>query len=200
MIKRIALIGGGGHCKSCIDVIEHLDQFEIVGIIDEMKSSDDSLLGYPILGKDSDLPELIKKHSIDTAIVTTGQIKSAELRKRLYQLIIDCGLPVAKIVSPRAFVSRHAKIGDGTIVMHDALVMASAEIGVNCILNNKSLVEHDSKVGDHSHISTGAIVNGTNIIGNDSFVGSNSCTEENLVSDAGTILKAGIFHRKSGRS
>ena len=34
MKKNIILIGGGGHCKSCIDVIEAEDKFEIAGIVD----------------------------------------------------------------------------------------------------------------------------------------------------------------------
>ena len=32
--KPLVLIGGGGHCKSCIDVIEASDQFVIKGILD----------------------------------------------------------------------------------------------------------------------------------------------------------------------
>ena len=32
--EPIILIGGGGHCKSCIDVLEQEGRFQIVGIID----------------------------------------------------------------------------------------------------------------------------------------------------------------------
>ncbi len=32
--ERIILIGGGGHCRSVIDVIELSNKFEILGIID----------------------------------------------------------------------------------------------------------------------------------------------------------------------
>ncbi len=31
---KIILIGGGGHCKSCIDVIEQEGRFQITGIVD----------------------------------------------------------------------------------------------------------------------------------------------------------------------
>ena len=33
-MKEILLIGGGGHCKSVIDVIEHEGEFQIIGIIE----------------------------------------------------------------------------------------------------------------------------------------------------------------------
>ena len=33
-MKKIILIGGGGHCKSCIDVIEQEGKYRIAGIVD----------------------------------------------------------------------------------------------------------------------------------------------------------------------
>ena len=34
-MDKIILIGGGGHCKSVIDVIEQEGKFQIAGIIDK---------------------------------------------------------------------------------------------------------------------------------------------------------------------
>ncbi|HQB08035.1 MAG TPA: acetyltransferase, partial [Rectinema sp.] len=34
-MKDIILIGGGGHCRSVIDVIELGNEFRIIGIIDK---------------------------------------------------------------------------------------------------------------------------------------------------------------------
>ena len=58
----ILLIGGGGHCHSCIDVIERCDTFKIAGIIEqpEFKKSY-SVLGYNIIGTDKDLKHLRNK-------------------------------------------------------------------------------------------------------------------------------------------
>jgi hypothetical protein len=36
-MKKVFLIGGGGHCKSCIDVIENENKYKIKGIIDKKK-------------------------------------------------------------------------------------------------------------------------------------------------------------------
>ena len=36
---KIILIGGGGHCKSCIDVIEQEGRFTIAGIVDMPEKS-----------------------------------------------------------------------------------------------------------------------------------------------------------------
>ena len=84
MMKEIVLIGGGGHCKSVIDVIEQEGQFQIVGIIDKVELFGTDVLGYPVIGSDLDLESLAKKHSY--ALVTIGQIKSPKPRVRLFDL------------------------------------------------------------------------------------------------------------------
>ena len=70
---------------------------------------------------------------------------------------LDYILPVLK--SNQSYVSKSAKIGQGTIIMHGAIVNANAKIGNNCIINSGSLVEHDVIIGNHCHIATGALVN-----------------------------------------
>lgn len=47
---------------------------------------------------------------------------------------------IATAISPRAYISKHASIEIGTIVMHDALINAYAEIGKNRIVNSKALL------------------------------------------------------------
>jgi FlaA1/EpsC-like NDP-sugar epimerase len=38
-MRNIILVGAGGHCKSCIDVIEKENQFKIVGLVDNKKKT-----------------------------------------------------------------------------------------------------------------------------------------------------------------
>jgi len=47
----ILLIGGGGHCKSCIDVIEQKGRFAIAGIVDKPASVGGRILDYPVIGE-----------------------------------------------------------------------------------------------------------------------------------------------------
>ena len=53
-MKELLLIGGGGHCKSIIDVIEEEGNFSIAGIIDKSDLLEKTVLGYPIIGNDLD--------------------------------------------------------------------------------------------------------------------------------------------------
>lgn len=189
MKAQILLIGGGGHCKSVIDVIEAEGLFEIAGIIDQQEFIGQKVLGYEIIGCDDDL-ERLAAH-INYAIVTVGQIKSPDVRIKLFNRLQSIGFKIPSIVSPRAYVSKHAELGNGTVVMHDALINAAAAVGDNCIINTKALIEHDCVIHDHCHISTGAILNGGAIVHRGTFVGSNAVSKEYAIIKERTFIKAG---------
>ncbi len=72
----ILLIGAGGHAQSCIDVIEQEGKFQIAGLVGLPQEVGSNTFGYPVLGTDSDLPNLRKE--IQYALVTVGQIKTAK--------------------------------------------------------------------------------------------------------------------------
>lgn len=189
MKKSLILIGGGGHCRSCIDVIESEGIFSIEAIVDTEENLGKEVLGYAIKYTDKDLPDLKKKY--DYALITIGQIKSAKNRVNYYKQLKDLGFELPIIISPRAHLSKHSSVEEGTILLHDVVVNANATIGKNCILNTKSLVEHDVEIGDHCHISTGAIVNGTAKVGPLTFIGSNAVTRESISITEGSIIPAG---------
>jgi len=192
-MKKIYLIGGGGHCFSCIDVIESLNEYKISGIFDLQEKVGTAILGYPVIGTDLDLPRFVDDESF--FLITMGQIKNPHVRIKIFNTLKDLNAQLATVVSSRAYISKHAVIGAGTIVMHDALVNANAVIGLNCIINSKALVEHGAKIEAHCHISTGAIVNGDCRIGEGSFIGSNSVLKEGVIISNNSVLKAGQFHR-----
>lgn len=180
MSDRIAilLLGAGGHAKACIDVIEHSGQFAVAGLIGLPEQVGSQILGYPVLGTDQDLAVMRRSHS--HAMVTVGQIKTPEPRMRLFALLEQHDFILPVVISSSAYVSRHAAVGAGTIVMHGAIVNAEASVGRNCILNSRSLVEHDAVIGDHCHISTAAVINGGASVGSASFVGSGSLVRESV--------------------
>jgi len=171
-VKEIILIGGGGHCKSCISVIESTNEYRIAGIIDTPDKVGQKVLGYPVIGHDEQLPELKEKY--DYALITVGQITSAKLRMKLFQKAKNAGFDLPVIVASTAFVSKHTQIGEGTIIMHQAIINADTTIGVNNIINTKALIEHDCQIGNHNHISTASVLNGNVNVGDECFIGSNS--------------------------
>jgi sugar O-acyltransferase (sialic acid O-acetyltransferase NeuD family) len=178
-LQPILLVGAGGHARACIDVVEQEGRFRIGGLIGSDAEVGLDVLGYPVLGTDRELQKLAQQ--VGRAIVAVGQIKSAATRIRLFEALeaSACDLPV--IVSPRAYLSRHASVGAGSIVMHGAIVNAGVRIGRNCIINSQSLVEHDTTIQDHCHVATAAAINSGVQIGRGTFVGSQSSVRQGTI-------------------
>lgn len=189
----LILIGAGGHAHACIDVIEQHGGYQIAGLIGMPDEMNDHHLGYTVIGTDADLPELAK--TIPYALITLGQIKTPAHRTRLYQQVVALGFQLPIIIAPSAYVSRHAFIGAGTIVMLGAIVNAGASVGENCIINTCALIEHDATVADHCHISTGVIINGNSKIGYGSFVGSGSIIKEGASLGRDCLVGMGLVVR-----
>jgi len=193
-VSPLLLIGGGGHCSSCIDIIESEGKYKIAGIVDKIGGNRNPVLGYEVLGNDDDLPELLKKYPI--ALITVGQIKSADLRLNLFSLLKEIGTQIPTVLSPNAYISKHAKLQEGTIVMHGAIINAGSSIGDNCIINTQALIEHDVLVESHCHISTGVKVNGGAFIGKGTFVGSGTVIHEGVQIGEKCVIAAGSNIRK----
>ncbi len=190
-MKEIILVGGGGHCKSVIDVIELENKYKIIGVIDKKELIGSKVLDYDVIGCDDDLGNLCR--SCKYAVITVGQTNLPTTRISLFEKLVTTGFILPFIVSSRAYISKYAFIGEGTVVMHDVLVNASAKIGRGCIINTKALIEHDAIIEDNCHVSTGAIVNGGVIVKANTFYGSNAtskqCAEVSGFIKAGSVVK-----------
>lgn len=186
-MHKILLVGGGGHCKSVIDVIEQEGKYAIAGIIDKKELIGQDILGYKVIACDDDLEVL--RETYDYALVTVGQIRSNAIRIKLFNILKALDFNIPTVVSPLAYVSKHAELDEGTVIMHHALVNAHAKVGKNCIINTKALIEHDAIIETHCHISTATVINGGVHVKANSFVGSNSTSKEYI--EIGGFINAG---------
>ncbi len=193
--SQIILVGGGGHCKSCIDVIELENKYKIAGIIDLPALLGQKILGYEIIANDDDIANLAKKgHNF---LITLGYMGGSSRRNELYKLIKRNGGELPSIISPFAHVSTHAKIGEGTIIMHNCILNTDAIIGNNCIINTKALIEHDTIVGNNCHISTDVNLNGNCKVDNNIFIGSAATIKNGVTICSNTVIGAGSLILKS---
>lgn len=189
MQKNLILIGGGGHCRSVIDVAESAG-YNILGILDLAEKVGKHVFDYQVLGTDEDLPEYVDKAEF---VITVGFIRNPALRMKLFNKVMEAGGKFATIIAPTAYVSKYATLGKGTVIMHNAFVNAGAHIGDNCIINTFANIEHDVRIGQHCHISTGAMVNGDCTIGEKVFIGSQAVLSNSITVGEEIIVSAGSF-------
>lgn len=195
MKRPLILIGGGGHCKSVIEVAESAG-YEIKGILDMPDEVGKEVLpGHKVIGTDDEIPQYVEECDF---VITVGFIKNPALRIKLYNKVKAAGGRLATIIASTAHVSKYAELGEGTVIMHHAFVNAGAKIGDNCIINTFVNIEHDAEVGNQCHISTGTMVNGECKIGENCFIGSQSvcanCIEiaSNIIVGAGSVVRKSI--------
>lgn len=191
--KKIILVGGGGHCKSVIDVAESAG-YSIGGILDIPELVGSTVLGYPVIGTDDNISDYVEDALF---VVTVGHIKDPSLRIKLHERIKSVGGHFATLVASTARVSRFASIGEGSVVMHQAVINADAHVGAGCIINTFANVEHDAVIGDYCHISTGTMVNGNCTVGQGVFLGSQSVLVNGISITDGCVFAAGSMIRKN---
>lgn len=192
--RPLILIGGGGHCKSVIEVAESAG-YEIKGILDMPDEvGKDVLPGHKVIGTDDEIPQYVEECDF---IITVGFIKNPALRIKLYNKVMAAGGRLATIIASSAYVSKYAELGEGTVIMHHAFVNAGAKIGDNCIINTFVNIEHDAEIGNQCHISTGTMVNGECRIGDNCFIGSQSVCANCIGIGSDIIIGAGSVVRKT---
>jgi len=196
MKKPLILVGGGGHCKSVIEVAESAG-YSILGVLDTAENVGKKVLNCTIIGTDDDIVNYVDKALF---VITVGQIKDATLRMKLYAKVINSHGQFTTLIASTARVSRYSTIGDGTVIMHQAVVNADARVGVGCIINTFANIEHDVIVNDFCHISTGAMVNGNCIVGKGSFLGSQAVMVNGVNITDGCVIAAGAMVRKDIRT
>lgn len=193
-MKNIILIGGGGHCKAVIEVIESLgDYYNILGILDVADKIGEKVLSTSIIGTDNEIEKYIEEAEF---LITVGFITNPTLRVKLFDLIKKSGGTFATIIASTAYVSKYANIAEGTIIMHHAMVSAEASIGNNCIINTFANIEHESIIGNQCHISTGSMINGGCRVGDNTFIGSQSVLAQGVQVVSDTIISAASFIHK----
>ena len=192
-MKDLILIGGGGHCKSVLDAAESAG-YNILGVLDMPEDVGKEILSTKVIGTDDDIPAYVDKAEF---VITVGFIKNPSTRIRIYNKVKEVGGKFATIIASTAYVSKYAKIGEGTVVLHQAFVNAGAKVGCNVILNTATNIEHDAVIGNHCHISTGTMVNGDCKVGERCFIGSQSVLANGISIGDDIIVGAGSLVRKS---
>jgi sugar O-acyltransferase (sialic acid O-acetyltransferase NeuD family) len=152
-MKRIIIVGAGGHGKVMADLVFQLQEYTLVGFADSGLEK-----GSPVLGKAMVLckPEEVTASISDYFIVAMG---NNDVRQKLFEELKKILKP-AVLIHPSASVSRHAHLGEGSMVCANAVVSTGAKIGVNVIINVSGIVDHGTVVGDHCHIRQGTVIAG----------------------------------------
>lgn len=190
MIKKILLIGGGGHCKSVLDSILQLKEYSEIGIIDKTENIGGTILEIPIIGCDNDLSELYHA-GYHHAFVTVGSIGNPSLRIKLYKLLEKIGFEIPNIIDMTAIVSDYVKMGRGIFIGKNAVINVGTYIEDGSIINTASTIEHDCIINKFCHIAPGAVLCGEITIGENTHIGAGSVIKQQVKIGSNAIIGMG---------
>lgn len=140
MDNKVTLYGASGHGKVIIDILESMG-VGIATVLDDNPNLK-ALLTYPI-----SKPTAVDTVDGSSVIISIGNNR---VRKALSQKM-NCIF--AQAIHPTAILSKHSRLGEGTVVMAGVVINPATTIGAHCIINTGAVVEHDCVIADFVHLS-----------------------------------------------
>jgi sugar O-acyltransferase (sialic acid O-acetyltransferase NeuD family) len=163
-VKNIVLFGGGLHANVCIDIFEKEAKTNIVGIIDSIADAGSIMFGYPVIGKQENIIELISQYDIHAGFISIGDNYARKyVRDSITDLVPD--FKFVNAIHPSVSIGRNVNLGNGVALMAGVIVNPDSVIGDFCILNTGAQLEHNCYMGEFSHLSAGSITGGKVQIG-----------------------------------
>lgn len=176
-MKKVIVIGAGGHGKVAADIVG-LSGDELIGFLDDKPP--ESLKGFNIIGNTDD----IGKWSDCCYFVAVG---NAKIRKE----IMNNNVTWYTAIHPTAVIANNVKIGEGSLFAANSVVNPGAKIGRGCIVNTAATVDHDCILEDFVHISPGVHLCGAVKVGSETWIGAGACVVNNIEICSGCIIGAG---------
>jgi len=195
-MDNIVIIGSSGHAKVVIDIVRLEGRHNVVGLLDRFRAVGERTLGHTVLGKEEDLPGLMREHALTGVFVAIGDndVRS-KVAERIGEICPD--LPFVSAIHPTASIAMDVQIGDGTVVMAGVSINPCCSIGRFCILNTRSSLDHDSVLEDFASLAPGVTTGGNCRIGRCSAVGIGAVLIDGIHVGEHTVIGAGSLVMKS---
>ncbi len=155
----LVIFGGGGQGKCLIDLIQLRGDFRVVGIVDDGIPAGTAILGVPVLGGASILPDL---YSIGMRLAANavGGIGNVAVRVKIFELLAEAGFACPNLVHPTALVEPSAELEGGVQILAKSYVSSAARVGFGTLINAGVIVSHDCRIGQCANLSPGAALAG----------------------------------------
>lgn len=178
-MKKILIIGAGGHGKVAADIAEKCGYTNIQFLDD---NANIKICGkYPVVGSSSKVKDMD-----GDVFVSVG---SSAVRRKIQESIEKERLTV--LIHPDAVIAKDVVIGKGTVVMAGTVINPGSVIGKGCIINTCASVDHDCRLGDYVHVAVGAHLTGSVEIGEETWIGAGAVINNNVIICGGCMIGAG---------
>jgi sugar O-acyltransferase (sialic acid O-acetyltransferase NeuD family) len=160
----IIIVGSSGHAKVVIDIVNKLNCYELIGVIDPFRTIGEKVFSVKILGSEDVLIDLIDKYNNLKVFVAIGDNfvrQTVVERLKLNFKKID----FVSLVHPSVQIGENVQIGKGVVIMSGVSVNSDTLINDFVIINTNASVDHDCFLDDFSSLAPGVVLGGNCKIG-----------------------------------
>ena len=180
-MEKLLLVGAGGFGRV---VLEHASNSYDCAFLDDSEAK--VVDGVPVVGSTTDIEKPFPEYKL--LLVTIG---NNAIRERIYKEAAAIGYTFPNIIHRSAYISPHATIGSGCVILNNAVVQNNAKIGHGCILNPGVEAHHDSTIGNYCLIYTNSVVRSLTHVGDRVWIGSTASVSTGATVPDDAIIEDG---------
>jgi len=185
-MKRLVIVGAGGHGRSVAEAALACGQFELAGFLDDSFPRLDQVWDFPVLGTTADIFRC--RAFGDVAVVAIG---NNDLREALCAQLLVARFELATVCHPGAIVSPRAFMGPGCTIMAGAIIGTEAQLGKGVIVNCGAVIDHHCRVDDFGHLGVHAAMAGGSVLGRGAWMQAGSALGYRVKIGAMVVLAPG---------
>jgi sugar O-acyltransferase (sialic acid O-acetyltransferase NeuD family) len=191
LVQDLVILGAGGASREIAEAIEDINRSEqtwnLLGFLDDEPTKIGRIIdGVRVLGPISSAAQYSALFLIGIAAVRNHQA-----RQRVVEALKVRQDRFATVVHPSASVSRYAKLGWGSAILHNVVITPDAIIGNHVIIEYGAMIGHDALVEDFVTIGPGATVSGSVRLCRGVFLGAGSVIRDGLTVSEDALVGMG---------
>ncbi len=155
-MKKVIVIGSGGHAKVVIDILHEMGNVEICGITSKSLNLGSIFVGYQVIGDDTILSQYTNQDYY--IAMGLGGYRDNNLREKVYKYIKGLGFNFINVIHPSAIISRTVKLGESIVVFPNVVLNTDVQIGNNSIIATGSTIDHETIIGNNVLVSAGVTI------------------------------------------
>ena len=175
------IYGASGHAKVIMDCLK--SRGEAIKSVFDDNPLIKKFLGFKVV------------HSYDPdlfpGIHLVIAIGNNRIRKKIASLVLPSNPPPSALSHPSAILSENIKLGNGTVILHNAVVQTGTQIGNYVIINTGATVDHDCTLDGFVHVAPNATLCGGITVGEGTLIGAGSVVIPNIKIGKWCVIGAG---------
>lgn len=184
-MKGLSILGASGHGRVAASIALLLG-YKDIDFYDDAYEKIDRFDPWKVHGDFNEMKNKLRKNQHD-AFVAIG---NNEIRMKKIEELSD-DFRIVSLIHPNACVWQDVEIGEGSIVMANAVINIDSKVGRGCIINTSSTVDHECTLLDGVHLSPGGNLAGGVHVGQNSWIGIGASVKECVHISDGVIVGAG---------